>query len=237
MSRRAIQEINAGAMADIAFLLLIFFLVTTTMDTDIGILRQLPPPVPDDMEKPPEVKERNVYEVLVNSSDQLLVEGKRMDIGDLKEGAKEFYTNPNNRADLPALTYVSRSTVIDNVNRLKAAIAEGGERSNELKERLETWEDKLSAIELIGEYRELPGSALISLQNDRGTSYDMYIAVQNELSAAINELRNSLSEEKFGIPYSELNPLSDNDKPKIKAIRAVYPQRISEAEPKNIGGR
>ncbi len=235
MSRRAIQEINAGAMADIAFLLLIFFLVTTTMDTDIGILRQLPPPIPDDMEKPPEVKERNVYEVLVNSNDQLLVEGQRMDIRDLKEGAKEFYTNPNNRTDLPEMSYVSRAQVNENINRLKQAIAQGGERTADLRSRLSTWEDKLTAVELIGDYRELPSSALISLQNDRGTSYDMYIAVQNELSAAVNELRNSLSQEKFGIPYSELNPLNEDDKPKIKAIRAVYPQRISEAEPKNIG--
>ena len=235
MARRAIQEINAGAMADIAFLLLIFFLVTTTMDTDIGILRQLPPPVPDDMEKPPEVKERNVYEVLVNSNDQLLVEGERMDIRDLKEGAKEFYTNPNNRSDLPEMNWVTRAQCLENVNRLRTALASKPENTEDLKERLKRWEGKLSAVELLGEYRELPGSALISLQNDRGTSYDMYIAVQNELSAAVNELRNTLSSEKFGIPYSELNPLDDDDKPKILAIRAVYPQRISEAEPKDIG--
>ena len=96
MPRRPLQEINAGSMADIAFLLLIFFLVTTTMDQDVGILRQLPPPVPDDMEKPPEVKERNVYEVLVNSRNQLLVEGEPMDITNLKQGAIEFY---NSRSD------------------------------------------------------------------------------------------------------------------------------------------
>jgi biopolymer transport protein ExbD len=236
MARRAIQEINAGAMADIAFLLLIFFLVTTTMDTDIGILRQLPPPVPPDMEKPPEVKERNVYEVLVNSNDQLLVEKQPMDIRSLKEGAKEFYTNPENRLDLPEMTRISRGQCIENINRLKAAMSGAGERQADLKSRLDNWEDKLNAVDLIGEFRELPSSALISLQNDRGTSYDMYIAVQNELSAAINELRNELAVGKFGVPYAELNPLNDDDKPKIKAVRAVYPQRISEAEPKDIGG-
>lgn len=236
MARREITEINAGAMADIAFLLLIFFLVTTTMDTDIGILRQLPPPVPDDMEKPPEVKERNVYEVLVNSNDRLLVENEPMDIRDLKEGAKEFYTNPSNRSDLPELRWVTRSLCVENISQLKNAIAQGDGDKTGLKEKLKNWEEKLSAVELIGEYRELPTSALISLQNDRGTSYNMYIAVQNELSAAVNELRNSLSDEKFGVPYSELNPMDDDDKPKIKAVRAVYPQRISEAEPKDIGG-
>ena len=74
-------EINAGSMADFAFLLLIFFLVTTTMDTDAGILRQLPPPIPIDAPEPPPVKEKNVYVVLVNKNDLLLVEGEVMTAG------------------------------------------------------------------------------------------------------------------------------------------------------------
>ena len=234
MARRPLQEINAGSMADIAFLLLIFFLVTTTMDQDVGILRQLPPPVPEDMEKPPEVKQRNVYEVLVNSKDQLLVEGKPMDIQNLKQGAIEFYTNPTSSPDLPQLTQVTRAMVDENIVRLKQALRQNPD-SKDLKDKLEKWEDKRSAIELVGPYKELPSSALISLQNDRGTSYKTYISVQNELSAAVNELRNKLSKEKFGVPYTELNPAKDADKPMIKAIRAVYPQRISEAEPKNVG--
>lgn len=234
MARRPLQEINAGSMADIAFLLLIFFLVTTTMDQDIGILRQLPPPVPDDMEKPPEVKQRNVYEVLVNSNDKLLVEGKPMDIRDLKKGAIEFYTNPTNSPDLPQLTRVTRGVVQENMNNIKKALAQDPD-NKDLKEKLEKWEDRMTAIELIGPYDELPSSALISLQNDRGTSYDMYISVQNELSSALNQLRNDLSNSKFGEPYTELDPAKDEDKPMIKAIRAVYPQRISEAEPVDIG--
>jgi biopolymer transport protein ExbD len=234
MARRPLQEINAGSMADIAFLLLIFFLVTTTMDQDIGILRQLPPPIPEDQPPPPEVRQRDVYEVLVNSNNQLLVEGERMDIRDLKAGAKEFYTNPLGSPDLPQHTRVTRSMVLENINRIKAALAETP-GNDELKEKLSTWEDKLVAVELLGEYMELPGSALISLQNDRGTAYETYIAVQNELSAAVNELRDELSKEKFNIAYSKLNPGDENDKPKIKAIRAVYPQRISEAEPKDFG--
>ncbi len=235
MARRPLQEINAGSMADIAFLLLIFFLVTTTMDQDIGILRQLPPPVPDEMVDPPPVKMRNVYEVLVNSNNQLLVEGQPMDIGNLKEGAIDFYTNPRNSEDLPQMTRVTRNTVQENLNLLRQALGQNKD-SKELKDKIATWEEKLVAINLIGDFNELPSSALISLQNDRGTSYEMYIKVQNELSAAVNTLRNNLSEEKFGVPYSKLNPAKDEDKPKIKAIRAVYPQRVSEAEPKDIGG-
>lgn len=234
MARRELKEINAGSMADIAFLLLIFFLVTTTMDQDIGILRQLPPPIPEDMDKP-EVKQRNVYEVLVNSNDQLLVEKQPMDIRNLKAGAIEFYTNPNNSPDLPQLTRVTRATVQDNLNKLRQALAEDTD-NKDIKTKIDTWEDKLIALDLIGDYSELPTSALISLQNDRGTSYNMYIAVQNELSAAVNQLRDNLSNDKFGVPYSSLNTSDDDDKPKIKAIRAVYPQRISEAEPKDFGG-
>ncbi len=221
-------------MADIAFLLLIFFLVTTTMDQDIGILRQLPPPVPEDQPKPPEVKQRNVYEVLVNSNNQLLVEGERMDIRNLKAGAIEFYTNPTNSPDLPELTRVTRAKVQENLALIRQALADNP-RSSDLKKKLKIWEQKEIAIELVGEYDELPASALISLQNDRGTSYETYIAVQNELSSAVNQLRDNLSEDKFGVPYSELNTAKEEDKPKIKAIRAVYPQRISEAEPKNFG--
>ncbi len=222
-------------MADIAFLLLIFFLVTTTMDQDIGILRQLPPPVPENT-IPPEVNRRNVYDVLVNSSDRLLVKGEPTEIRNLKEGAKEFYTNPKNRVDLPELRRITRSLCVENISQIKAAIAQNP-NDKELKDLLRQWEDRLGAVELVGEYKELPSSALISLQNDRGTSYDMYIKVQNELSAAVNELRNGLCEEKFGVAYSSLNIMKAEDKPKIKAVRAVYPQRISEAEPKNIGGQ
>lgn len=235
MARRPLQEINAGSMADIAFLLLIFFLVTTTMDQDIGILRQLPPPIPEDMPEPPPVKKRNVYEVLVNSRNQLLVENERMDIRDLKEGAKMFYTNPNQDPDLPILTRQTRANVQESINLLQQALNKDP-KNKQLQKDLEKWENKMSAIELIGPFDELPSSALISLQNDRGTRYAMYISVQNELSAAINELRNELSLDKFGVAYSELNPSLSEDKPKIKAIRAVYPQRISEAEPKDISG-
>jgi len=234
MARRPLQEINAGSMADIAFLLLIFFLVTTTMDQDIGILRQLPPPVPEDLITPP-VKKRNVYEVLVNSRNQLLVENERMNIRDLKEGAKMFYTNPNKDPDLPILTRQTKGNLQESINLLQQAIAQDPS-NKQLKSDLKKWQGKMSAVELIGEYDELPTSALISLQNDRGTKYAMYISVQNELSAAINELRNDLSEDKFGVAYSELNPAVSDDKPKILAIRAVYPQRISEAEPKDISG-
>ncbi len=101
MGKRDVQEVNAGSMADIAFLLLIFFLVTTTMSTDSGLARLLPPPVPVDEPPPPPIKDRNVFRVLLNSSNQLLVGGKPMEMDELKDAAKEFMLNENNDEKLP----------------------------------------------------------------------------------------------------------------------------------------
>jgi len=223
-------EINAGSMADIAFLLLIFFLVTTTMDTDAGILRQLPPPIPIDAPEPPPVKEKNVYVVLVNKNDLLLVEGEVMDISELREGTKNFLTNPDKSEDLPEKVFVTRAEVSDKIATYKSYLA-SDPTSAAYKKELSKWERKAATVNLIGEYWELPSSAVISLRNDTETSYDMYIQVQNELTRAINELRDELSVDKFGKSYSELDKSIAEEKKMIIAIRQVYPQRISEAEP------
>ena len=192
MAKRELQEINAGSMADIAFLLLIFFLVTTTMDTDAGIVRKLPP-MPENAQQMDDVqiRERNIFVVLVNRDNQLLVEGEPMQMIDLREAAKEFIVNPNDEDDLPA---------------------------KEIKE-----------FDIFGPM-EVTSKHVISLRNDRGTSYETYIAVQNELAAAYNELRDELSLRKFGKKFNDL------DEEKQDAIEDVYPMKISEAEPKNVGG-
>lgn len=184
-------EINAGSMADIAFLLLIFFLVTTTMDTDSGIVRRLPPP-PDPSAAPPDVKERNVFNVLVNKNDRLMVDGRWGDIATLREETKTFLSNPANDPTLP--------------------------------------EKREENIPGLGVFQVSKG--IISLKNDRGTSYDMYIQVQNELTAAVNELRDELSRQKFGKKFSELT-----DNTSIEAIQKAIPVSISEAEPEDIGGK
>ncbi|MGC9330544.1 MAG: ExbD/TolR family protein [Bacteroidales bacterium] len=195
MPRRETPEINGGSMADIAFLLLIFFLVTTTMDVDTGIARKLPPmPDEEQLEKQEEVKikQRNLFTVLINKNDQLLVEGELMEIRDLKDKAKEFILNENNEDHLP------------------------------LK--------KEEYIPELGKTVMVP-QGVISLQNDRGTSYGQYIAVQNELVAAYNEIREDAAYEYFGKSFEALNEEQQN------GIKKLYPLRISEAEPKNIGGK
>lgn len=188
---RNVPEIPTASMADIAFMLLIFFLVATTMDVDTGLSRILPPMPQEQDIKPPDIKERNIFIVLIDKMDRLMVEGQLTDIRDLKVKTKEFIANP---LDLPTLPE---------------------------KEEIE--------IDFLG-LTPVP-KQVISLQNDRGTSYGMYIKVQNELAAAYSELRNELAKEKFGIKYDEL------DEDKQAAIRQVYKMSISEAEPKSIGGK
>ena len=200
MAKREISEINAGSMADIAFLLLIFFLVTTTMDTDTGLIRRLPPPHEELSDEQDKVKQRNIFEILVNQNDQLLVEGEYMEVTELREKAKEFIQSDPTNPELP-----------------------------------EFKETEIPGLGVVAVSKQI-----ISLQNDNGTSYEMYIKVQNELVGAYNELRNDFAQQKFNKSYAELVKLagsSDAAKEKMKAVKKFYPQRISEAEPKKVGGQ
>ncbi|MBR2617779.1 MAG: biopolymer transporter ExbD [Paludibacteraceae bacterium] len=191
--KREVPELNSSSTADIAFLLLVFFLMTTSMAVNKGLARRLPPPVPAEQKTEDlKVKERNVFVVLINSEDQLLVRGEYTELADLKEKAKEFIKNTGDDPNMPE------------------------------KEPMD--------VEYFGTVL-VTKNHVISLQNDRGTSYAAYINVQNELVAAYNELRNDLAKAKFAKNYDDL------DVEQQKAIQKIYPQKISEAEPKNYGGK
>lgn len=177
-ARRGSGEFNASSMADIAFLLLIFFLMVTTIDTDKGILRRLPPMPEPGQEIEIKIKKKNIFEIRVNSRDQLLVEGEYANIEQLRDLTKRFILN-----------YGSNPKLSDN-----------------------------------------PREAVVSLKNDRGTSYNIYLKVQNELTAAYNEVRNDEARKRFGKPYADL------EKTQAKEINKDFPMKISEAEPENIGG-
>lgn len=188
---RKTPEFNASSMADIAFLLLIFFLVTTTMDVTTGINRKLPPP-PDPTVEPPDIKDRNIMKILVSRSDRIMVNGKPGDLKFLKQDVKEFMTPhfPDD-ANYP--------------------------------------ETKEIEVDLLGVVHKSKG--IISLKNDRGTSYDMYIQVQDKLAVAFTELRNEFAQQRFGKEYKNL---SDDQK---QAINKAIPIPVSEAEPENVGGK
>lgn len=184
MKKRSISEINAGSMADIAFLLLIFFLVSTTIETDKGIMRSLPPF--DGVINTAPVHQRNILLVWINRDNKLMVEGKEIQMNELRTKAREFILNAGNLDNLPLKVFKS--------------------------------------FEYFGELM-VTTDHVISLRSDRGTSYEMYIGVQNELVAAYNELRDEASQNQWGIGYCNLT------KNKQKVVASIYPMKISEAEP------
>lgn len=186
---RKTPGLNTQSTADIAFLLLCYFLMTSTMDQQSGLQRRLPP-MPDQNQKTEDTKvnKRNIIIVKINSSDRLFAGDQHLDVSQLKDKIKEFITNPNNDPNLP--------------------------------------EREMKNIEGYGEYPVSKG--VISLQNDRGTSYRAYIAVQNELVKAINEVRDDFCKQNYGKAYTFLT----EDQQKI--VREAIPQNISEAEPKDV---
>ena len=206
MARRSTPEVNAGSMADIAFLLLIFFLVTTTIEKDTGIARQLPPKEPPTDEQV-KIKEKNLFIVNVNRSYQLLVEEKLMELKDLREAAIAFLDNGGAASGTP-----------EYCNYCK------GKRNPESSDN--------------------PDKAVISVQNDRLTSYKIYIAVQNELVAAYNFLRDRESQRLYGWKFTEVTKAIDEGNfkgnveavtPKLENIQKLFPLKLSEAEPKKSG--
>ena len=203
MARRSSPEINAGSMADIAFLLLIFFLVTTTMETDRGISRKLPP-IQDEDVVPPIVRQKNIFTVIVSRDNQLLVENELMELKDLRKAAIDFLDNGGGVGE-DACDYCQ------------------GAKDPESSDNPHT-------------------KAIISLVNDRQTEYGTYISVQNELVAAYNELRNREANRLFNMDFTQMeanfndvNWRGNKDvlKERIEQIKNMYPQKLSEAEPKN----
>ncbi len=190
---KKIPQINASSMADISFLLLIFFLVTTSMDVNQGLARRLPAPIPPDQKvEDKDINKRNLLVVKINSANQLMVQGQLMDVKQLREKAKEFIKNEQDNDYLPKLVEEDFGAPIGVIRYTKDHV--------------------------------------ISVQNDVDTQYQAYLDVQNELVAAYNELREECAQKYFHKAYKEL------EEDQQKQIQKVYPQKISEAEPKNYGG-
>ena len=203
MSKRTAPEVNAGSMADIAFLLLIFFLVTTTIDKDEGIARRLP-------QKENiiafEIHERNVFEIRIGETGDLFVENELVPLADLKVAVIAFLDN-------------------------------GGIKKGESN----------YCDYCLGEKNPLssdnPRKAVISVSSSRNAPYKKYIAVQNELSAAYNSLRNRESQKLFKYDYTSKKGALDQGyvlknekriKKELLEIRDLFPMLISEAEIKAV---
>lgn len=202
MAKRGIPEVNAGSMADIAFLLLIFFLVTTTIETNAGITTKLPPKQPVDAPEPPAVKEKNVLVVVVNKNNQLLVNNQVMELKDVRKAAVDFLDNGGDGS----------------CNHCRGAKNQASSDN--------------------------PEKAIISLRNDRETSYKTYISVQNELIGAYNDLRERERQRLFPneVSYTEMDAeynaartpkkRKEDLEGKIKKLQELFPRKLIESAPK-----
>lgn len=209
MAKRSAPEVNAGSMADIAFLLLIFFLVTTDIATDSGLNRKLPP---IEETEPPIIKEKNIFQLSVNKNDQLLLkangnDGDLIELKNLRKAAVDFLDNGGGKGEEACSFCLGKKNPQSSDN---------------------------------------PDKAIISLQNDRATKYKTYIAVQNELIAAYNQLRDREYKRLYpndGMNFVEANNkyndpgtekiARDKLKGKLEAVKLLVPQKLSEAEPKS----
>lgn len=186
MARRETPEINAGSMADISFLLLIFFLVTTTMDVDTGLQRRLPQIQDEPQEEQQKLYKRNIFQIVINGYDQMLIDDNIAEIDEIRDKVIDF---------------------IDNNGDGTCTWCRGN--------RLPTSSDN-------------PNKAVVSLTNDRSTSYGLYVAVQNEVVAAYNTLRDRYSRERFGKSWKELereeieNPNDEQIIERTKEVKNAY---------------
>lgn len=173
-NEREDPEVGGAGMADIAFLLLIFFLLVTTIDIDTGIGLQLPP-APQENQDPPPIKERNLLNILVNAQGMVLIDEEETPVAQVKQKVKDFVTN---RGEDPNLS-------------------------------------------------DSPDKAIVSIQTDQATPYNVYIDMLDEVMGAYNELRNQAAQARFGKTYEQLGDNSAEQ----KEVKDLYPKKISIAEP------
>jgi biopolymer transport protein ExbD len=196
--KRKVPGINGSSSADIAFMLLLFFLLTTSMDTDQGLPRRLPrPPENKDQMDEQKVNKRNTLTIMVSSDNRIMCAGEEVSLTQLRAKTVEFIENPYNSENLPEKDTIF-IPLLDKLNK--------------------------DGIQMITK------NHIISLQCDRGTKYQTYIDVQNELAAAYNDLRDIVSKKYFNKPFRGLD-----DEEQRQAVMQIYPQKISEAEPKKYG--
>lgn len=206
-------------MADLAFLLLIFFLVTTTVDVEQGLLRRLPPA--SDQVPTPAVA-RNVFLVHLNAAGELLIGNDRITSEELHARAVEFLTNPEARSDLPAMQPITEAICH---TRIAAQIP------GPLQE---LWQQRLATVKLIGSYSEPPAEAQVLVQAAAHTSYASYVHVQDVLEQAVVSVRDVISLRAFGRSFKELQPHDALDRERIAALQRAVPLRLGDADLKDF---
>lgn len=202
--RKGAPEVNAGSMADIAFLLLIFFLVTTTIETDAGLDRMLPPIEPPDTDVV--IKQKNIFTVNINKNGQLLVEEQLMSLEDLKEAAMDFLDNGGAPSGSP-----------EYCNYCKGS-RDASSSDNPQK-----------AIISLKNDRETKYSTYITVQNELVGAYN---ELRNREAQRLYRRDFTEMEAEYLNPETP-SSLRDELKDKVKAVQELFPQKLSEAETSN----
>jgi biopolymer transport protein ExbD len=205
MARKS-PEVNAGSMADIAFLLLIFFLVTTTIETDSGINRKLPPM--EDVIDPPIIKERNIFTVVVNKNNDILVEEKPMQLRDVRSAAVKFLDNGGGVGEEACDYCQGERDTSSSDNPDKAIISLKNDRETDYKVYISVQN------ELVAAYNELRDREFLRLYPNQRMTFV-------EANKLYSDPRTS-QKEKLKL------------KPKLDVLKKMYPQKLSEAEPSKI---
>ena len=231
MAKREVEEINAGSMADIAFLLLIFFLITTTMNLPQVQEERLPQK--SDVEFL--LNEKNVLQIMANKNDKIGIEGEFAELEDIQHAVIKFYQHEDGARNLPSYIEVDKATCEDTIESLEAALAVYPDAAL-FKIELDAWTRRLDAVNSFGGsgFKTLPNNATVSIQMDNSTKYETYMKVLDQIMLGLNHLRDSLCVDKFNVPFSKLNDKVESDKQKISAIRQVYPKKIMKEKNRSV---
>ena len=230
MAKREVEEINAGSMADIAFLLLIFFLITTTMNLPQVHEERLPQK--SDVEFL--LNERNVLQIMANKNDKIGIEGEFAEMEDIQREVKKFYQHKIGTPNMPDYVEVTRKICEDTLESLASALQAYPDAAL-FKIEQDAWNRRLDACIAFGSgFMTLPNTATVSIQLDNSTKYETYMSVLDQIMQGLNSLRDSLSKDKFGVAFDKLNDKVEVDKQKISAIRQVYPKKIMKEKNRSV---
>ncbi|MFT5580788.1 MAG: biopolymer transport protein ExbD [Psychromonas sp.] len=248
MAKREIPEINAGSMADIAFLLLIFFLVTTTMDRDQAYVRSIPKKI--EVQEQVDIENRNILAIKANSQNQLMVRGEIIaDPNNISDKIIEFYqtnelkNDPSN--NFPMYSRISMKAVKENIRRIELEVEALEDQDAEpvliefVYNQLAEWEKKKTSL-LLYKSPELPEihfQANLRIEVQTATEYGLFAKIQTEIEEALDELRSKQSKRLFNEDYGIIKArfAQDNDpmdKDKLNLLEILYPARIIEVTPK-----
>lgn len=262
MAKRDIPEINAGSMADIAFLLLIFFLVTTTMEKDTAYIRYIPKKLDAPID-PPDIEKRNICAIRANSANQLMVRGELMeDPDEISEKVLEFYRKNRGLTasqtksfiqnsgydgiDFPFYSRVTLNQIIEEVDKNEREMELAEEREEEdyrifYEKTMKDWQKKEQAIKTLKEREliEIHPQAHIRIEVQQETEYRLFAKIHSEIQEALLELRDEAAMKYFGETYTKMSKRLDQDKEdkkgdkkKIKALEVLFPESIIEVKPK-----